>query len=313
MAGLLLRRLAIGILVILVVSAMTFILVALVPGNPAQTILGSKATPASIAQLTHQLHLDEPLPVQYLNWLTAAVRGNLGTSLLNGQPVASLMASRIEPTLSLVLLSTLVSLVSAITLGVGSALRGGWFTRVVDTIGMVGLAVPGFLVGLLLAYVFASSLHVFPVEGYNPLSSGVPTWLQALVLPVIALSVSSIGFTAKQVRQTMQEVLESDFVFNLNANGLRRRSVIYKHALRNAIVPALALIGVQLAGAIGSTVLIETVFGIPGVGGLAVSSVTQQDLPVVLATTLFLTAFVVVVNLVLDVAYGLLNPKVRIA
>jgi len=306
------RRTVMGVLVLLVVSALTFLLVALIPGNAALTILGAQATPAKIAQLSQELHLNEPLPVQYWDWLKDAVRGNFGTSLLNGQSVATLVEGRLEPTLSLVILVTLVTVAASIWLGVFSALRGGWVARLADIGGLLGLATPGFVVALLLIDVFAVKLRIFPVEGYVPLSSGAGEWLRSLVLPVIAMSLSGAAFSSKQVRQSMLEALDSEFAFTLTANGFNRRSVVYKHALRNAIVPALAMMGVQLAGAIGSVVLIETVFGIPGVGSLMVSSATQADLPVVQATALCFTAFVVVVNILLDLLYAVLNPKVSL-
>lgn len=308
----LVKRVLMGIVVLLVVSIITFVLVALIPGNAAQTILGPEATPAKVAQLSRELHLNAPLPVQYWSWLKNALHGNFGTSLLTGQSVVSVIGSRLEPTLSLVLLVTLVTVLASVLIGVVSALRGGWLARLLDFGGLLGLAIPGFVVGLLLIDLFAVDLRIFPVEGYVPLSAGVGNWLTPLVLPVIAMSLSGVAFSSKQVRQSMGEALESEYAFTLMANGFKRRSVVYKHALRNAIVPALAMMGVQLAGAIGSTVLIETVFGVPGIGSLAVSSATQADLPMVQATALFFTAFVVVVNLGLDLLYVALNPKVKL-
>jgi peptide/nickel transport system permease protein len=307
------KRVLTGVLVLLVVSMVTFVLVGLIPGNAARTILGSTASPAAVAQLTRELHLNQPLPVQYWSWLENAVQGHFGTSLLNGESVGSVIASRLQPTLSLVILMTIVSVLSSIFLGVVSALRGGWVARIVDTAGLLGFAIPGFIVALLLIDVFATNLRIFPVEGYVPLSDGIGNWLRALVLPVVALALSSVAFTSKHVRQSMTEVLDSEFIFTLRANGFKHRSVVYKHALRNAIVPALALMGVQLAGAISAVVLIETVFAIPGIGSLAVSATTQGDVPMVLATALFFTAFVVVVNLAFDVLYAVLNPKVRLS
>jgi peptide/nickel transport system permease protein len=312
MTKFLIGRVLTGVLVLFVVSAVTFLLVALTPGNAARTILGLSASPSAVAQLAREMHLNSPLPDQYWSWLKQALHGNLGSSLINGQSVGSQIVGRLEPTVSLIVLSTIVSVLGAIALGVFSAVRGGWVARVVDAAGLIGFAVPGFIVGLLLIYVFAVKLHAFPVVGYNPLSTGIGGWLQALVLPVIAMSLSGIGFAAKQIRQSTTEVLGSEFVVTLTANGFRRSSILYRHVLRNAILPSLALMGVQLAGTIATTVLIETVFGIPGIGSLAVSSATQQDLPMVQATALFFTAFVVVVNLGLDVLYVILDPRVKV-
>jgi peptide/nickel transport system permease protein len=307
------RRVAIGIAVLLVASVLTFVLVALTPGNAAQSILGSTATPAAVAQLMKELHLDQPLPLQYWSWLKGALHGDFGTSLTTGEPVTQMMASRWQPTLSLVLLSTLVSVVSGIFFGVVSALRGGWVARAVDIGGLVAFAIPGFLVGVILIYAFALKLRLLPLNGYAPLDAGPGPWLRTLILPVIALSFGMVGFIAKQVRQSMTDVMHSEFIFTYVANGFPRRSVTYKHALRNAIVPATSYIGVQLVSVVGATVLIETVFAFPGVGSLAVSAATQHDLPVAQAAVLFFTAYVIVVNLLMDMLYVVLNPKIRMA
>jgi peptide/nickel transport system permease protein len=307
------RRAAIGIAVLLVVSVLTFVLVALTPGNAAESILGATATPAAVAQLMKDLNLDQPLPFQYWSWLKDALHGNFGTSLTTGEPVTQMMASRWQPTLSLVLLSTLVSVVIGIFLGVVSALRGGWVARVVDIGGLVAFAIPGFLVGVILIYAFALKLRLLPLNGYAPLDQGAGPWLKTLILPVIALSFGMVGFIAKQVRQSMTDVMHSEFIFTYVANGFSRRSVTYKHALRNAIVPATSYIGVQLVSVVGATVLIETVFAFPGVGSLAVSAATQHDLPVAQAAVLFFTAYVILVNLVIDMLYVALNPKIRMA
>jgi peptide/nickel transport system permease protein len=307
------RRVALGIAVLLVVSVLTFVLVALTPGNAAESILGATATPAAVAQLMKELNLNQPLPVQYWLWLKDAVGGDFGTSLTTGEPVTQMMASRWQPTLSLVLLSTLVSVVAGIFLGVVSALRGGWVARAVDIGGLVAFAIPGFLVGVILIYAFALKLRLLPLNGYVPLDEGAGPWLRTLILPVIALSFGMVGFIAKQVRQSMTDVMHSEFIFTYVANGFSRRSVTYKHALRNAVVPATSYIGVQLVSVVGATVLIETVFAYPGVGSLAVTAATEHDLPVAQAAVLFFTAYVIIVNLVMDLLYVVLNPKIRMA
>jgi peptide/nickel transport system permease protein len=287
--------------------------VALTPGNAAESILGATATPAAVAQLMKELNLNQPLPVQYWLWLKDAVGGDFGTSLTTGEPVTQMMASRWQPTLSLVLLSTLVSVVAGIFLGVVSALRGGWVARAVDIGGLVAFAIPGFLVGVILIYAFALKLRLLPLNGYVPLDEGAGPWLRTLILPVIALSFGMVGFIAKQVRQSMTDVMHSEFIFTYVANGFSRRSVTYKHALRNAVVPATSYIGVQLVSVVGATVLIETVFAYPGVGSLAVTAATEHDLPVAQAAVLFFTAYVIIVNLVMDLLYVVLNPKIRMA
>jgi peptide/nickel transport system permease protein len=312
MVKFLVGRIATGVLVLFAVTALTFLLVGLIPGNAARTILGISATPTAIARLSRELHLNAPITDQYWSWLKGLFHGNLGTSLVNGQSVGSQIVGRLQPTISLILLSSALSILVATTLGVYSAVRGGVVARLVDSFGLLGFAIPGFIIALLLIYAFAVKVKVFPVVGYNSLSSGLGNWAKALVLPVVAMSLNSIGFIAKQVRQSTSDVLDSEFVVTLTANGFKRRSILYRHVLRNAIVPSLAMMGVQMAGAIATTVLIETVFGIPGIGSLAVSAAGQQDLPMVQATALFFTAFVVIINFSLDIVFVMLDPRVRI-
>lgn len=307
------RRFAMGVVVLFAVSVLTFLLVGLIPGNAAQTILGSTATPQAVAQLAKQLHLDEPLPAQYWSWLTGVFQGNLGTSVTSGQPVTDVIGNRWQPTLLLVVLSTLASVVVGIVLGVVSALRGGLVARIVDAGGLIAFAIPGFIIGVVLIYVFALKLRLVPLNGYTPITDGVGPWLSSLVLPVIALSFGMVGFISKQVRQSMVDTMQSEFIFTYVSNGFRRRSVAYRHALKNAVVPATSYIGVQLVSVVGATVLIETVFAFPGVGSLAVSSATQHDLPVAQAAVLFFTVYVVVVNFGVDLLYVVLNPKIRVA
>jgi peptide/nickel transport system permease protein len=307
------RRFAMGVVVLFAVSILTFLLVGLIPGNAAETILGSTASPAAVAALAKQLHLNEPLPLQYWTWLTNALHGNLGTSVTSGQPVLAVIGNRWQPTLLLVVLSTIVSVIVGIVLGVVSALRGGLVARVVDAGGLIAFAIPGFIIGVVLIFVFALKLRLFPLNGYNQLSTGFGSWAGSLVLPVIALSFGMVGFISKQVRQSMVDTMQSEFIFTYVSNGFRRRSVAYKHALKNAIVPATSYIGVQLVSVVGATVLIETVFAFPGIGSLAVTSATQHDLPVAQAAVLFFTIYVVVVNFGIDLLYVVLNPKLRIA
>lgn len=313
MVKLLARRVLIGIVVLLVVSILTFVLVALIPGNAAESILGSTASPAAIAKLTKELHLNQSLPDQYWSWFKGAIHGNFGTSLSTGEPVSTMIADRWQPTMCLVVGSTLLSVILGIGLGVMSALRGGWVARVVDAGGLLAFAVPGFLIGVILIYIFGLKLDILPLNGYDPPTAGIGEWVRTLILPVIALSFGMVGFIAKQVRQSMVDVMHSEFIFTYVTNGFSRRSIMYKHALRNAIVPSMSYIGVQLVSVIGATVLIETVFAYPGIGSMSVAAATAHDIPVAQAAVLFFTAYVVVVNLGLDLLYLVLNPKIRLA
>lgn len=308
----LLKRLGVSALLLFVVSFMTFLLVSLSPGDVAYTLLGAYATPEQLAAVRETLHLDQPVLVQYANWLGAALSGDFGSSLITGQPVMDAVGSRIEPTISLLALTVVVAGAAGLVLGVVGALKGGIAARSVDALGLVGVAVPGFLVGLLLIVVFAVDLRWFPFGGYAPLSQGVGEWVAVLVLPVIALAIGSIGLVAKQVRASMVDAMGSEFVRTFTANGFARGSIVYKHALRTASVPVLAVMGVTLVGLLGGSVLIEQVFGIPGIGGLAVQSTIQKDLPVVQGVAVVYTLIIVVVNLGLDVVFALVNPKVSV-
>ncbi|MFT4082816.1 MAG: ABC transporter permease [Nocardioides sp.] len=293
-----------------VVSVVTFLLISLSPGDAATSLLGQYATPATVKALQEQMHLDQPLPVQYWEWLGHVLHGDLGTSLSSGEPVRTMVAQRIGPTVSLVLLTLVVTAVIGVLLGVVSAVRGGPVARLTDALGLLGVGVPGFIIGLLLILGFSSSLGWLPPNGYATLADGLGAWSRTLVLPVTALVIGAIGFIAKQVRSAMVDALRSPFIRTLRANGFARRSVLYKHALRTASVPVLAALGTAVVGLLGGSVLIEQVFGIPGLGGLAVASAASKDLPVVQAVAVTYTLLIIAVNLCLDLLYVVVNPKV---
>ena len=313
MASLILRRLAVSVPLLLVVSFLTFALVSLTPGDAAYTILGARATPAQLAALRGQLGLNHPLLVQYVTWLGRAMRGDLGTSLVTGQPVLQAIGQRLPPTLFLVCFSTAVIAVAGVLLGVFSAVRGGWLARTVDLLGFAGLALPNFVLSLYLIPLFALRLGWFPSSGYTPIAQSPGDWLRSLVLPVAALSFGGIGVVAKQTRAGMEDVLSQEFVMVMRANGFRRRSIIYRHALKAAAVPIIAVTGVVFVGLLSGTVLVEAVFAGPGLGGLAVQGSSQSDLTIVQGVTVVFTLIVVAVNLLLDICYAAVNPKVALA
>jgi len=311
MASYLLKRLGISVLLLFVVSILTFVLVSLSPGNAAYTLLGPYATGEKLQEVEQQLHLNDPLLVQYWHWLSDALHGNFGKSLINSEPVVHLVGSRVGPTLSVILLALFITAVLGIVVGIVGALRGGWVARAIDILGLIGVAIPGFVIALLLIILFAVNLRWLPSMGYHPLGDGPGPWITSLTLPVVSLLIGSLGLMAKQVRASMSDTLGSEFVRTLTANGFPRRSVVYKHALRSAAVPVLAVLGVTVVGMLGASVIIEQVFGIPGIGGLAVTSTVQKDLPTIQFVAVVYTLIVIVVNLVLDVAYVAVNPKVK--
>jgi peptide/nickel transport system permease protein len=307
---LIVRRLAISVPLLVAVSFITFILVSLTPGNAAYTVLGARATPAQLAKLQRSMGLNKPLVEQYLTWLGHALHGNFGHSLITGQSVGQALGQQLPPTLSLVLLSLAVSGVVGVGLGVWSASRGGWLAHFLDGLSFVGIAVPSFVLALLLIPIFTLKLHVLPASGYVPIGQSLIGWLRSLALPVIALSLGSIGIIAKQTRAAMEDVLDQEFVTLLRANGVPRRSIVYRHALKAAGVQILSFLGVVFVGLLSGAVLIESIFSIPGLGGLAIQASAQSDIPVVLGVTVVFTLMVVVANLLLDVAFLAVNPKI---
>jgi peptide/nickel transport system permease protein len=307
------RRLALSVPLLFLVSASTFLLVALIPGDVARTIVGPNGTSEQYESLRRSLGLDESLPSRYWDWLSHAVQGDLGQSLFSQEPVSSLLGSRLPVTLSLVVGATLTATVLGVALGVAGARRKGPIGRTVDAVALLGLAIPNFFLGLLLVAWFAVALPLFPATGYVPFADNPADWLQSLVLPVITLAVPGVAVIAKQTRDAMREALERPFVRTLRAAGLSNRSLVYRHALRNAAIPVATVVGVVFVAALSGTVLVESVFSMPGLGGLAVQATDQHDLPLILGVAVEFTAIVIVVNLLVDIAYGWLDPRVRVS
>jgi len=311
MRSLIIRRLIVSVPLIVVVTALTFVLESLVPGNTARAIIGTSGSPAAYQQLRAQLGLNNPLWYQYWQYLDQVLHGNLGTSVFTGEPVSTLLNQRLGVTLSLVLLATAFCAVLGVLLGVVSAVRGGVVGRAVDVLSLVGLALPGFWVAIILAAVFAVTLRIFPATGYIPPTVSVGRWLWALTLPVIALGLGGVASVAKQTRDSMKDTLAREYVRTLRASGIGRGSIIWKHALRNGAIPVVTVLGLVFVGALSSTVFVEAVFVLPGLGSMAVTATSQHDIPVIEGIALYFTVLVVIVNVLLDVVYGLLNPKVR--
>ena len=306
------RRCAMTVPLLFVVSALTFVLVSLTPGNAAEEILGTSASPAEYAALDRALGLNLPLYQQYWNWLRQALTGNLGQSIFTGQPVTQVIGQRLPTTLSLLIGALLVSAVAGIGLGVFSALRGGALGRAADVLGLIGFSLPAFWVGAELIVIFAVWQDWFPATGYVSISASPLGWLHSLVLPVVTLSLYGIASTAKQTREAMLDVLGSEYIRMARANGLPSRAIIVRHALRNASVRVVTVLGLLAVGLLGGTVLVENVFALPGLGSLMVTSATEHDLPVVAGIAVYFTLIVVAINLLVDLAYAWLNPRVRI-
>jgi len=312
LAALVLRRLASGVPILLGVSLLIFILIALVPGDPAIILAGDNASPEQIAQIRTSLGLDQPLPVRYLEWLGAALRGDLGHSFINGEPVLGVILSRVTVTASLVGLTMVLTLLIGPSAGVAAARRpGGVVDRVATALAAMAIAVPPFWFGLILVLVFAVQLGWFPALGYSPVGTGLELWLSHLFLPALTLALLPAAEVAMQLRASLTDVLTRDYVITAEAKGLTGRAVLFKHALKNAAVPVVTVFGYRFAQVLGGTVTIETVFALPGLGTVAVSSVLTRDVPVLLGLITFTTLVVILVNLLVDISYGYLNPKVR--
>jgi peptide/nickel transport system permease protein len=305
-----LERLLWAIPLMFIVSALTFFLAWLTPGNAARTILGSNDSPQAYAQLEAQLGLNKPLPVQYWTWLSHAVRGNLGSSVFTGQSVTSILNQRLPVTLSLVAGAVLISLVLGVGLGLWSALRGGVAGRLVDGISLLGVSLPTPWLGLIFIILFAIKLHWLPATGYVPFGQSTGQWLEYLVLPVLCLAAVAIPTIGKQTRGAMIDELGREYIRALRANGLPTRRIILRHALKNAALPVLSVLGVLVIWLLGGTVIVEDLFALPGLGQEVVSATAQHDLPVLEGVVVYFTLIVVAVNLLIDLAYSWLNPKV---
>ncbi|MEV3992649.1 ABC transporter permease [Streptomyces sp. NPDC049837] len=305
------RRLLSSVPLLFLVSALTFVLVSLVPGDPARTIVGQHATVEQYRAVRGQLGLDEPLPVQYGEWLVRVFHGDLGSSLFSGEPVTSVLNSRLPVSLSLIIAGTLVSGVLGVALGLLSARRGGLLVKAVDGLSLLGLAVPAFWFALVLIAIGSVRLRWFPVTGYVPFADDPGEWARSLVLPVLSLSLGAVAIIAKQTRDSVLDTLGRDFIRVMQANGFTQRSVLYRHVLRNAALPVVTVLGVVLVGLLAAAVFVETVFAMPGLGSLTQQATVQHDIPVIQGAVLYITVLVVVVNLLVDLAYGRLDPRVR--
>jgi len=308
-----LRRLLSGVVLLFVISTIAYSLLYVGGGDIARRILGQMATQEGVAQKTAALGLDRPLLVQYGDWLGHAVRGDLGTSWFTGQLVTTGITSRLGVTLSLVIGAILLTAVIAVVLGVWAAVNGGWADKIVQAVSILGFAIPGFLVALGLVTLFALNLKWFKPTGFVSLAESPSGWLATVTLPIVALAIGSIAGVAQQVRGSVTDALRQDYVRTLRSRGLSFNRVVYKHVLRNAGGPALAVLAVQFVGLLGGAVIVEQIFAIPGLGQVAVAATTQGDIPMVMGLVVATAIIVVVVNLLIDLLQGWLNPKVRLS
>jgi peptide/nickel transport system permease protein len=306
------RRLLALIPVMLVVATVAFVLMHLAPGDPASVIAGPYAAVEQVDRLRGQLGLDRPLHVQLLRWYWRLLQGDLGESIFLRRPVGAAILDRAEPTLLLTSLATLLAVLLGVPAGVVAARRhGGASDQAVMALALVGTSVPNFLLGLLFILVFAVWLGWLPVAGYIPLAQGVWRTLRSLLMPAVALGVVQAALIARIARSAMLDVLREQFILAGRAKGLGERRVVYRHALKNALVPILTVVGISFAVLLGGAVVVEQVFNIPGVGRLVISAVLRRDYPVVQGVILVIGGVYVLVNLLVDLAYLWLDPRIR--
>lgn len=310
----LLKRLLIGIVTLVVASMVVFAVMELLPGDPARLMLGMNATAEAVAALRTQMGLDDPIAIRYLNWVGGMLVGDFGRSFTYSAPVISLIAERAVVSIPLALIALLLSTIIAIPVGIFAAARRG---KMGDTVSMgaaqIGVAVPNFWFALMLVYVFAVWLQLVPAGGFPGWGNGIWPGLRALILPAVALALPQAAILARVTRSAMLEVLGEDYIRTARAKGMPRRYVLWRHALRNAMIPVLTIMGLQFAFLLAGTIIIENVFYLPGLGRLVFQAITQRDLIVVEGIVMLLVASVILINLLVDICYAIVDPRLRSA
>jgi peptide/nickel transport system permease protein len=306
------RRVLATIPVMAVVALFVFSLLYIAPGDPAAVIAGDQATPEDVERIRASLGLDRPYLVRFGAWVFDILRGDLGVSIFTNLPVSLMIQQRLEPTLSLMVVTLVLAVSIAVPMGVIAAARVGTFVdKAVMGFAVLGFSVPVFVVGYLLAYVFALELDWLPVQGYTAFSNGFFPWIENLILPAIALGSVYIALIARITRASMLEVLQQDYIRTARAKGAGLRSILFLHALKNAAVPIVTVIGIGIALLIGGAVVTESVFAIPGLGRLTVDAILRRDYPVIQGVVLLFSFTYVLVNLLIDILYTLFDPRIR--
>lgn len=308
------RRVLTFIPTLFIALTLIFILTRLVPGNPVWALLGHQlVSDEKIQEVTKELGLDKPILEQYVEWLSSAIKGHFGNSIFYNRPVVEVIAERFPITLSLTGLAMLLTIVTAIPLGILAAIRRNTlFDHTTMIFSTLGVSIPIFWLGFILIIIAAVTFRWFPSSGYRPLSFGFISWLKHLVLPVITLSLAQIALLVRMTRSSMLEVLGAEYIVTARAKGLREAKVIYKHALRNAFISIITVIGLTFALSLGGTIIVETVFAIPGIGQLITTAAIRRDYSVIQVGILYLIVLSMVVNLLVDISYTVINPKVTL-
>jgi len=309
-----LRRLISSIPVLILVSLMTFGLIWLVPGDPASVFLDASATPEQVANLRRELGLDQPLWTQMLSWYERVLSGDLGESILLNRSVAAAILERLPITLSLAAIALVLAVIFGILLGSLAAVNhGGWGDQSIMTVALLGLSIPDFWLGLVLIVVFAVQLGWLPSGGFVAITEDFGGWAMSMALPAFTLTITQIGFIARMTRSSMLDVLRQDYVRTADAKGLGHGFVVMRHALPNAMMPILTVTGVIAGGLLGGAVVVEQVFALPGVGRLIIGAILSRDFPVIQGGLLMLAVIYLLVNLIVDMLYAVIDPRVRLA
>jgi peptide/nickel transport system permease protein len=316
MATYVVRRLIMGLIVLILVSLIVFFAMRLLPGDPITMFItetqSKEFTDMQIAELKKQFGLDKPMIVQYVNWIGGIFKGDLGYSIMYRAPVAQEITRRIPITFNLGIVSFIVGVTVGILAGILCAVRRGtWVDTLVTTLANLGITVPSFWLGLMLIYIFGLYLHVLPVQGYTSPFTNFGLNVRQMIMPVICLSLFSIASNTRQTRSSMLEVMRQDYIRTAWSKGLRERMVILRHALKNGLIPVVTLSAMGLSMIIGGSVVIETVFNIPGMGRLAVTAIQNQDYPYVQGIVLIISTFIMLLNITVDLVYGWLDPRIR--
>ena len=306
------RRILSTIPVMVVVAVFVFLLLYLTPGDPAVVIAGDYARPEDIERIREQLGLNKPLYVQFFTWVGNILSGDLGVSIFSNLPVAKLIGQRLEPTLVLAIATTIFAVIVAVPMGVLAAWKAHtWVDRLVMVFAVAGFSVPVFVIGYILMWVFSLNLGWFPVQGYKPINEGLGPFLASIALPTLALGLVYVALIARMTRASVMEVLTEDYIRTARAKGASNRTLLMKHALKNASVPIVTIIGVGVALLIGGVVVTESVFNIPGLGRLTIDAVLRRDYPVIQGVILIFSGIYVLVNLLIDLSYTILDPRIR--
>lgn len=306
------RRVATGLILAVLVTMLTFFLLSFSFGNVVTSLLGSAATPENVTALTRELGYDRPVIVQYFDWLFKGLTGDFGNSLFTSQSVVTAVISRLAVTLSLIVVALTITAVISVLLGVWSASKGGIIDKIAQGISLIGYIFPGLLVAIVLVVIFAVNLKWLPATGYTPLAEDPVKWLRSITIPVIVLVIAGAANLAAQVRGAMIDELRKDYVRTLRTRGINPRSIVLKHALRNAAGPGLTVLSLEFISMFGAALIIEKVFALPGFGTFAFNASLTGDIPVIMGITVFSVALVISVNLLVDLANGWLNPKARV-